>query len=64
MKNFSPIPVPLKEMDNYEMHLDLIRDELARGMSALLTSTLEIQLETVSLGISCRNCIACVVKSV
>lgn len=38
MKNFSPIPVPLKEMDNYEMHLDLIRDELARGMSALLTS--------------------------
>lgn len=37
-KNFSPIPVPLKESDNYEVHLEMIKQELARGVSALLTS--------------------------
>jgi len=37
-KNFSPIPVPLKEADNYEIHLKMIKEELTRGVSALLTS--------------------------
>ncbi|KAK6203014.1 pyridoxal phosphate-dependent transferase [Scheffersomyces amazonensis] len=37
-KNFSPIPVPLSESDNYEVHLDMIKNELIRGVSALLTS--------------------------
>lgn len=37
-KNFSPIPVPLEEADNYEMHLNIIELELKRGVSALLTS--------------------------
>lgn len=37
-KNFSPIPVPLNELDNYQMHLDLVRAELLRGVQALLTS--------------------------
>ena len=37
-KNFSPIPVPLKELDNYEFHLEMIKNELVRGVSALLTS--------------------------
>lgn len=37
-KNFSPIPVPLSELDNYNFHLDLIKNELKRGVSALLTS--------------------------
>ncbi|CAH2353636.1 hypothetical protein CLIB1423_11S04258 [[Candida] railenensis] len=37
-KNFSPIPVPLDESDNYEMHLEFIKRELDRGVSALLTS--------------------------
>ena len=37
-KNFSPIPVPLSEQDNYDVHLDIIKSELARGVSAILTS--------------------------
>lgn len=37
-KNFSPIPVPLDEVDNYEMHLNHIDLELKRGVSAFLTS--------------------------
>jgi aspartate/methionine/tyrosine aminotransferase len=37
-KNFSPIPVPLDEADNYEIHLNMIKQELNRGVSALLTS--------------------------
>lgn len=37
-KNFSPIPVPLKADDDYQVHLDIIRAELDRGVSALLTS--------------------------
>ncbi|EGV62491.1 hypothetical protein PSN45_000019 [Yamadazyma tenuis] len=37
-KNFSPIPVPLNEQDNYNFHLNLIKNELKRGVSALLTS--------------------------
>lgn len=37
-KNFSPIPVPLDEADNYEMHLNTIALELKRGVSAFLTS--------------------------
>lgn len=37
-KNFAPIPVPLNEADNYEVHLKIIKQELVRGVSALLTS--------------------------
>lgn len=37
-KNFSPIPVPLHELDNYEVHLRMVREELDRGIQALLTS--------------------------
>lgn len=37
-KNFSPIPVPLDEVDNYEVHLNHIELELKRGVSAFLTS--------------------------
>ena len=37
-KNFAPIPVPLAESDNYQVHLDIIKQELIRGVSALLTS--------------------------
>ncbi|KAF8000997.1 hypothetical protein HF325_004786 [Metschnikowia pulcherrima] len=37
-KNFSPIPVPLDEADNYEVHLATIALELQRGVSAFLTS--------------------------
>lgn len=37
-KNFSPIPVPLTEKDHYSFHLNLIKNELKRGVSALLTS--------------------------
>lgn len=37
-KNFSPIPVPLDETDNYEVHLNTIELELKRGVSAFLTS--------------------------
>lgn len=37
-KNFSPIPVPLDEVDNYEVHLDTVQLELKRGVSAFLTS--------------------------
>ncbi|CAK7913118.1 hypothetical protein CAAN1_20S02586 [[Candida] anglica] len=37
-KNFSPIPVPLNESDNYEVHLEYVKRELDRGVSALLTS--------------------------
>lgn len=37
-KNFSPIPVPLDEADNYDIHLNTIALELKRGVSALLTS--------------------------
>lgn len=36
-KNFSPIPVPLNELDNYQMHLDLVKRELMRGVLAILT---------------------------
>ncbi|CAH6722825.1 hypothetical protein CLIB1444_11S01948 [[Candida] jaroonii] len=37
-KNFSPIPVPLNENDHYQFHLNLIKTELKKGVSALLTS--------------------------
>lgn len=37
-KNFSPIPVPLYEKDHYNFHLNLIKNELNRGVSAVLTS--------------------------
>ncbi|ODQ66621.1 PLP-dependent transferase [Nadsonia fulvescens var. elongata DSM 6958] len=37
-KNFSPIPVPLDETDKYHIHLDIIKAELHRGVTALLTS--------------------------
>ncbi|ODQ82817.1 hypothetical protein BABINDRAFT_31798 [Babjeviella inositovora NRRL Y-12698] len=37
-KNFAPLPVPLKEIDNYEVHFDIIQGELERGVSAILTS--------------------------
>lgn len=36
-KNFSPIPVPLDESDNYDIHLNTIALELQRGVLALLT---------------------------
>lgn len=37
-KNFLPLPVPLAETDNYQVHIDIIKQELIRGVSALLTS--------------------------
>lgn len=37
-KNFAPIPVPLDDSDNYQMHLDIIQSELNRGVTAMLTS--------------------------
>lgn len=37
-KSFLPIPVPLGEADNYEIHLSHIALELQRGVSAFLTS--------------------------
>lgn len=37
-KNFAPIPVPLDESDDYKVHLETIRRELKRGVTALLTS--------------------------
>lgn len=37
-KNFAPIPVPLNEADNYDVHIEMIKNELTRGVSALLTS--------------------------
>lgn len=37
-KNFSPIPVPLNEHDHYQFHLSLVKTELKKGVSALLTS--------------------------
>lgn len=37
-KNFAPIPVPLDESDSYKVHLETIRNELKRGVTALLTS--------------------------
>lgn len=37
-KNFAPIPVPLDERDDYRVHLDIIKKELERGVTALLTS--------------------------
>jgi aspartate/methionine/tyrosine aminotransferase len=37
-KNFAPIPVPLDSSDNYDIHLDIIQNELNRGVTALLTS--------------------------
>ena len=43
-KNFSPIPVPLSEADNYDIHLEMIRGELARGVSALLTLNQGVQI--------------------
>jgi aspartate/methionine/tyrosine aminotransferase len=35
---FAAIPTPLLESDNYHIHPDKIRDELARGVSVILTS--------------------------
>ncbi|KAF5110087.1 hypothetical protein DV453_001069 [Geotrichum candidum] len=37
-KNFAPIPVPLDDSDNYQVHLDIIEKELQRGVTAMLTS--------------------------
>lgn len=37
-KNFAPIPVPLYETDNYDIDLKIIKNELNRGVSAILTS--------------------------
>lgn len=37
-KNFAPIPVPLYETDGYKIDLKIIRGELSRGVSAILTS--------------------------
>lgn len=37
-KNFAPIPVPLYETDGYKIDLKIIKNELNRGVSAILTS--------------------------
>ncbi|ONH67982.1 Aspartate aminotransferase [Cyberlindnera fabianii] len=37
-KNFAPIPVPLYETDGYRIHMNIIKNELNRGVSAILTS--------------------------
>ncbi|ODV73346.1 pyridoxal phosphate-dependent aminotransferase [Cyberlindnera jadinii NRRL Y-1542] len=37
-KNFAPIPVPLYETDGYKIDLKIIKGELNRGVSAILTS--------------------------
>lgn len=37
-KNFAPIPVPLEETDDYKVHLEMVKRELKRGVTALLTS--------------------------
>lgn len=37
-RNFAAIPIPLSEADNWHMHPDKIREELARGTSVILTS--------------------------
>ncbi|KAG7194192.1 uncharacterized protein KQ657_004902 [Scheffersomyces spartinae] len=37
-KNFLPIPVPLDESDNYHVKFNIIKQELNRGVSAMLTS--------------------------
>ncbi|ODQ51961.1 aminotransferase class I and II [Saitoella complicata NRRL Y-17804] len=37
-KSFSPFPIPLSEEDKYHVNEDLIRDELKRGVSVILTS--------------------------
>lgn len=37
-KNFAPIPMPLDDSDNYEVHLNIIQNELNRGVTAMLTS--------------------------
>lgn len=37
-KNFAPIPVPLDDSDNYSVHLDIIQNELNRGVTAMITS--------------------------
>ncbi|KAI9718868.1 MAG: hypothetical protein M1828_006557 [Chrysothrix sp. TS-e1954] len=37
-KTFSPIPVPLSEVDNYHIHFDKIEAEIQRGVSTILTS--------------------------
>lgn len=37
-KNLAPIPVPLAEEDNYHVRLELVKNELDRGVLALLTS--------------------------
>lgn len=37
-KNFAPIPVPLYETDGYKIDLKIIKNELNRGVSSILTS--------------------------
>lgn len=37
-KNFAAIPVPLDDSDQYQVHLDIIQNELNRGVTAMITS--------------------------
>lgn len=37
-RNFSAIPIPLNESDEYHIHADKIAEEVARGTSVILTS--------------------------
>lgn len=37
-KNFSPVPIPLSEKDDYHIHPEKIQEELNRGLSVILTS--------------------------
>ncbi|KAG8626669.1 hypothetical protein KVT40_005614 [Elsinoe batatas] len=37
-KNFAAIPIPLSREDNYHIHPEKIKDEIARGTSVILTS--------------------------
>ena len=37
-RNFSAVPIPLNESDSYHIHADKVADEIARGVSVILTS--------------------------
>jgi len=37
-KNFSAVPIPLSEKDDYHIHPEKIQEELNRGLSVILTS--------------------------
>ena len=37
-RNFAAVPIPLRESDNYHIHVDKIQEEISRGTSVILTS--------------------------